>query len=73
MTEQGDFLAYCAEIYRIKKGLPGKEVSQLFSKYNVWEYLWDCYGALHTTGSNYVVNDIDDFIAVRSKSNHTVK
>ena len=66
MTDRGDFLAFCAEIYRIKKDLPGKKVSELFSKYGVREYLWEGYGSLHTTGSNYIVNDIDDFIAVRS-------
>lgn len=66
MTREGDFVAYCADIYRMSKGISGKEVSQLFTKYGVWDYLWECFGALHTTGTNYIVNDIDEFITERS-------
>ncbi len=25
----------------------------------------DCYGALHTTGTNYIINDIDLYIEER--------
>ncbi len=38
---------------------------QLFQKYNVCEYIMSCYGALHTTGANYIINDIDLYIQAR--------
>ena len=38
---------------------------QLFQKYNVCEYIMECYGALHTTGENYIINDIDLYIEAR--------
>ena len=39
MTDKGKFLVYCAEIYKDNKGLSGKELSQLFNKYNIWNFI----------------------------------
>jgi len=66
MSNQGNFLIYCVELYKSAKKLTGKEVSDLFSRYQVWEYIYSCFEALHTTGPNYIVEDIDQFIKVRS-------
>ncbi|GAB6011134.1 DUF3791 domain-containing protein [Viscerimonas tarda] len=68
MDNQTRFLAYCIEIYKEAKGLTGKEVYTLFAKYGVLDYIIDCYGALHTTGPQYTIDDIDKFIAVRNQS-----
>ena len=65
MSKEGRFLVFCIEIYRSAKNLKGKEVMQLFQKYNVCEYIMECYDALHTTGENYVINDIDLYIEAR--------
>ena len=56
------FIAYCVEMYKRAKGLTGKEVSDLFTKHDIWSYIYDCYGALHTTGPEYTVEDIDGII-----------
>lgn len=60
------FIAYCVEIYKRAKGMTGRAVSELFKKYGVWSYIYDCYGALHTTGAEYTIEDIDLFIAARA-------
>lgn len=62
MTKQGDFLIYCIEIYKSSKNMTGKQVSELFSRFDVWDYIYACYQALHTTGANYIVEDIDQYI-----------
>ena len=31
----------------------------------VWDYLYACYEALHTTGTNYIIQDIDLYIDAR--------
>lgn len=36
MSKEGNFLVYCIEKYKSAKHLTGKQVSELFSKYNVW-------------------------------------
>ena len=65
MSRQGDFMVYCTEQYRAAKKLTGKQVAELFSRYRVWEYLYSCFEALHTTGANYIVEDIDLYIQAR--------
>lgn len=62
MSKEGNFLIYCIEQYKSAKNLTGRQVSELFELYGVWEYLYSCYGALHTTGENYIIADIDSFI-----------
>jgi hypothetical protein len=38
---------------------------QLFSQYEIPEYIVSCYGALHTTGLEYIIEDIAGLIADR--------
>ncbi len=65
MTQQGNFMVYCAEQYKLAKKINGRQLAELFSKYRVWEYIYTCYEALHTTGTNYIISDIDLYIAAR--------
>lgn len=65
MTSQGKFMIFCAEQYRRAKQLSGRQLSDLFDKYRVWNYLYDCYEALHTTGTSYIIEDIDPYIDAR--------
>ncbi len=65
MSRQGDFMIYCAEQYKSAKKLTGKQVSDLFSRYRVWDYIYSCFEALHTTGANYIIEDIDLYIEAR--------
>jgi len=52
-------------LHKSAKGLTGVQVSELFSKYKVREYVYSCFEALHTTGENYIIEDIDLYIAAR--------
>ncbi len=63
MSDQGKFAIFCAEQYKLEKSLNGESVAKLFEKYDVWDYLYTCYEALHTTGTQYIINDIDEYIA----------
>lgn len=49
MTKQGDFLIYCVETYKNAKHLTGRQVAELFTRYDVWVYVYSCYEALHIT------------------------
>ena len=68
MSIQGDFIVYCTEHYKSAKKLTGKQVSDLFSRYRVWDYIYSCFEALHTTGTNYIVEDIDLYIEARQSA-----
>jgi ubiquinone/menaquinone biosynthesis C-methylase UbiE len=65
MSKEGKFLVYCLEIYRKEKKMTGKQVIDLFRKYGVIDYIMSCYEALHTTGWQYTVEDIDIFVETR--------
>ncbi|MCL2061392.1 MAG: DUF3791 domain-containing protein [Firmicutes bacterium] len=57
------FMAYCVEIYRENKGLSGKQIAALFTQHKIWDFIYDCYDALHCTGPLYTIGEIDDYIA----------
>ncbi len=65
MSKEGAFTIYCAEQYKGAKKLTGKEVADLFTKFGVWDYIYSCFEALHTTGDKYIIEDIDLYIAAR--------
>jgi hypothetical protein len=45
--------------------MTGKEVIALFNRYSVCDYIQAFYEVLHTTGTRYIVNDIDLYIKSR--------
>ena len=62
MNKEGKFLIYCIEIYRAVKNMTGKQTIELFSQYGVLDFILSCYEALHTTGPDYIIEDIDLFV-----------
>ena len=56
------FLVYCVEIFKTSQKINGKQVIEIFSRYKVFEYIVEFYGALHTTGTEYIIEDISGFI-----------
>lgn len=65
MSKEGNFLIFCIETYKAAKKLTGKQVMDLFRKYGISEYIISCFEALHTTGANYIIEDIDLYIKTR--------
>ncbi len=65
MSKTLEFKVFCFEAYRIEKKLTGKQTIELFKKYGVLDYLETCYDVLHTTGRDYIIQDIDIFIEKR--------
>lgn len=60
-----EFVIFCIEIYKAKKNLSGKQVYNIFEKYNLFDYLQDGYDILHTQGEEWLIQDIDEFLKVR--------
>lgn len=65
MSQQGNFVVFCAEQYKMARGMTGKDLAELFTRYGIWDYLYSCFEALHTTGTKYIINDIDQYIQER--------
>lgn len=65
MDEKTNFIVYCIEEYKEAMKMPGKAVIALFNQYRVIDYIRSYYEALHTTGRQYLVGDIDLYIKSR--------
>ena len=65
MSVEGKFLVYCLESYKAAKQMNGKQVIEFFKHYGVTDYILSCYESLHTTGTNYIIEDIDLFVEAR--------
>jgi hypothetical protein len=68
VDEKTEFIVYCIEEYRSAEKLTGKAVIELFNRYHVLDYIRSYYEALHTTGRQYIVNDINLYIQARQSA-----
>lgn len=59
------FIAFCIEEYAAYKRMSGEEVLDMFTKYVVTDYLNKCFEPLHTQGRQWLIDEIDEFIAIR--------
>ena len=68
MSIENEFLVYGMEEYKAAHALSGAEVSRLFERSGVSDYIRRHYDALHTTGGAYLVGDIDAYLQMRNQS-----
>jgi hypothetical protein len=62
MEDRTDFIAYCIEEYKDAEKLTGKEVVELFNRYDIIGYIKNCYDALHVMGGLAIAADINNLI-----------
>jgi len=67
MTNKMNYTIFCLESYKTAHNLTGKEVIDIFSRYNIIDYVKSFYDVLHSTGQEYIVDDIDKYISSRQK------
>ena len=65
MNKEMAFTVFCLENYKVHWNLNGQAVSELFENYGVFDYIREFYDVLHTTGHNYINNDIDIYLSSR--------
>lgn len=65
MSKKTEFTVFCLENYKTHRKMSGKSVLKLFSDYGVFDYIEEFYDVLHTTGHNYINNDIDIYLKSR--------
>lgn len=56
------FKLFCVEMYKLKYNMSGKEVINLFNKYDVLNFIEDIYDVLHTLSDEIIVSDINEYI-----------
>ncbi len=65
MSKEIKFTVFCMESYKVYKALSGRQVSELFEQYGVYDYIREFYDMLHTTGYQYINQDIDIYLSAR--------
>ena len=58
MDDRTDFITYCIEEYKENENLTGREVIDLFTRYDIIPYIKSAYDALHVMGGLAITNDI---------------
>lgn len=66
MSKEMSFTIFCMESYKVHRSLTGKQTAELFRQYGVFDYLREFYDVLHTTGYQYINNDIDIYLKARN-------
>lgn len=65
MSKELAFTIFCVESYKAHRSMTGKQVYELFEKYDVFGYITDFYDVLHTTGHQFINHDIDIYLNAR--------
>ena len=65
MNPRTRFTVFCLENYKTHRQMTGKQTAELFEKYGVYDYVYDFYDVLHTTGYQYINKDIDEYLKAR--------
>lgn len=66
-TDISYFISFCIEQYKNEKQISGAEAILLLDKYGVLEYLQNHFEVLHTQNAEWLVEEIDEFIAARKE------
>ena len=66
MSKETAVSGFCLESYPAHKSLTGTQTAELFRRYGVFDYLNEFYDVLHTTGYQYINNDIDIYLKSRN-------
>jgi hypothetical protein len=62
-----DFFFFFIEEYKFLENKTAKDIMELFSKYNVFNYITQNYPALHTMGGRAIADDIIMMIKNQNK------
>lgn len=60
-----EFIAFCIENFKVKHGMKGKAVANLFYESKVLEFLKDAYEMLHTQSKDYIIEEIEVYLRNR--------
>jgi hypothetical protein len=63
-----DFLVYVIEEYKFLESKTAKDTMELFTKNNVFDFIFNNYNALHTMGGRAITDDINMFMGSFSGS-----
>ena len=64
MNKENRFLIFVVEYYRNRKKLSGKDVINLFDKYNIWDLAKKSYFLWHIESPENFIQEIDSCVSL---------
>lgn len=61
MSKEVEYLLFAMEEYKREYNLSGKEVYEVFQKYNFFSYIIDLYELLHIQGQQYLFEQLAEY------------
>ena len=52
-----------------KHNINTRKANEIFNEKQIWNYIEDCYESLHTSGDEYILNDIEEVLQLRGAAN----
>jgi len=68
MTKEGNFIIFAIEQYKKAMNMQGKEVIELFAKYNIFELIRKSYFVYHIEREQNMIDDINGYIKATNAS-----
>jgi hypothetical protein len=65
MSKTLEFKIFCIESYKQANNVSGAYAVNLFKQKGVFDYISSFYDVLHSTGSQYIAEDIGEFLKTR--------
>lgn len=60
-----EFMSFCVEMYAKSKHLSGGVVAAMLTRCDGFNYLRHGYDVLHTMGTEWLIEDLDDYFKAR--------
>lgn len=60
-----EFIAFCIENFKVKHGMKGNVVANLFKESQALNFLKEGYEILHTQGKEYIIQEIEIYLRNR--------
>jgi len=64
MSKENRFLIFVVEYYRNRKKMSGKDVINLFDKYNIWDLAKKSYFLWHIESPENFIQEIDSCVSL---------
>ena len=58
-----EFVSFCIEMYAREYDMSGSDVTAMFEKYGLIDYLFSNYEELHSQGKEFLVSLLHNFVA----------
>jgi len=72
MTKEGNFIIFAIEQYKKAMNMQGRDVIELFQKYNIFELIRKSYFVYHIEREQNMIDDINGYIKAGGRAYYSL-